>query len=170
MLAEGFRGITHRKVAQRAGVPLASVRYYFSNREELILACINDIEMERRAHAAQIIAAAQSTSSDIPSIARGALEIMRGPSTDDARLIGMVRAGVDGVHESPRIAEEMRTLRERLDTDMSAFYDAHSLYGVDTRLCTAIINGTITDAAIEGRSGVAGLVVANLSGLLERYR
>ena len=38
----GVESLTHRRVAEAAGVPLAATTYYFSSMEELLLAALND--------------------------------------------------------------------------------------------------------------------------------
>ena len=40
MLAEGFRALTHRRVAEAAGVPLGTTTYYFTDRADLMRATV----------------------------------------------------------------------------------------------------------------------------------
>lgn len=55
--------VTHRSVAADAGVPLGAIRYYFSTREELLLASLHLIEARRHADAQRALAAAAPESS-----------------------------------------------------------------------------------------------------------
>ncbi|WP_317492542.1 TetR family transcriptional regulator [Haloechinothrix sp. LS1_15] len=49
---EGISGVTHRAVTQRAGVPLATVSYYFSSIDELISEALHEFVRERVAEMA----------------------------------------------------------------------------------------------------------------------
>ncbi|SDR78680.1 TetR/AcrR family transcriptional regulator [Corynebacterium timonense] len=58
MVAGGLRRVTHRQVAAEAGVPVGSVGYYYSSREQLIDVCFSEIHMRRRAVAETVLAQA----------------------------------------------------------------------------------------------------------------
>ena len=45
LLADGYAGLSTRKIAQEAGVPLSQVHYHFGSKQGLILALL---EMENR--------------------------------------------------------------------------------------------------------------------------
>lgn len=47
VLRSGMGAVSHRVVAAEAGVPLGATRYYFGGREELLLACVNDLDVAR---------------------------------------------------------------------------------------------------------------------------
>lgn len=48
LLSEGLKGVTHRNVAAKAGVPVGSIGYYFSTREKLIATCFGELAATRR--------------------------------------------------------------------------------------------------------------------------
>ena len=52
----GTAAVTHRQVAERAGVPNGSIRYYFATRDALLTACVEDIESRRDAEARRVLA------------------------------------------------------------------------------------------------------------------
>jgi DNA-binding transcriptional regulator YbjK len=57
---EGLEGVTHRRVADAAGVPLAATTYYFSSKEELMQAAMGRL-IEREAAVFRQIADAVGT-------------------------------------------------------------------------------------------------------------
>ena len=52
----GTAAVTHRQVAEKAGVPNGSIRYYFATRDALLTACVEDIESRRDAEAQRALA------------------------------------------------------------------------------------------------------------------
>lgn len=59
--AEGLEGVTHRRVADAAGVPLAATTYYFSSKEDLMQAAMARL-IEREAAIFRLISDAVTTS------------------------------------------------------------------------------------------------------------
>lgn len=57
---EGLEGVTHRRVADAAGVPLAATTYYFSSKDDLMQAAMGRL-IEREAAIFEQIAAAVTT-------------------------------------------------------------------------------------------------------------
>ena len=47
LLADGYGGLSTRKVAEEAGVPLSQLHYHFGSKQGLILALL-DVENQRR--------------------------------------------------------------------------------------------------------------------------
>lgn len=79
LLAEGLRALTHRRVAQAAGVPLGTTTYYFTSRDDLVRATVGALiehERERRA-------GVHALDPSIPSVGRALVELLLppGPTT-----------------------------------------------------------------------------------------
>jgi DNA-binding transcriptional regulator YbjK len=55
--AEGVEGVTHRRVADAAGVPLAATTYYFSSKDHLLQAAM-DLHVERESAKLRALGAA----------------------------------------------------------------------------------------------------------------
>src|SRR5215207_11487870 len=74
--SEGPGGVTHRAVAQEAGVPLAATTYYFSSKDELLedsLHLLAGEEAERLEALASAILAQELGRDELPAIAAAGL-------------------------------------------------------------------------------------------------
>lgn len=169
MISEGMKAVTHRRVAERATVPSASVRYYFSSREDLLSACVDALE-DDRARAAQRILAEPPSDLSPAQIGVLLLRTIWGDDTSDATLVGAVGSALDGVRESAALSDRMRQQRTALDRDVRQVLDRHGLPSVDVDVVTAVVNGSIVDAAAEGHAGIAERVATTVATLLAGYR
>lgn len=81
LMAEGLRALTHRRVAQAAGVPLGTTTYYFTSRGDLLRATVGVLiedERERRA-------GVQVRDLSAPSVARALVELLLPPGPASPR-------------------------------------------------------------------------------------
>ena len=72
LLREGFRAMTHRRVAEAAGVPLGTTTYYFTDRNDLMRATVAmflEREQVRRA-------GVRVSDSSLPATARALVELL----------------------------------------------------------------------------------------------
>lgn len=86
LLSEGFRAMTHRRVAEAAGVPLGTTTYYFTDRADLMHATVG-LLLERE----QVRRAAVTVSGTSPgATARALVELLLPPDAGSARHQGAV--------------------------------------------------------------------------------
>ncbi len=78
---EGLEGVTHRRVADAAGVPLAATTYYFASKEQLMEAAMDRL-IQREAESLQAIAQGVADG--------GSMTVEEGIDA----LVGHLRAGI----------------------------------------------------------------------------
>jgi DNA-binding transcriptional regulator YbjK len=86
LLHEGFRAMTHRRVAEVAGVPLGTTTYYFTDRGDLMRATVAmflEREQVRRA-------AVRVSRSSLPATARALVELILPAEAASSRQQGAV--------------------------------------------------------------------------------
>jgi DNA-binding transcriptional regulator YbjK len=86
LLHEGFRAMTHRRVAEAAGVPLGTTTYYFTDRGDLMRATVAmflEREQVRRA-------GVRASDSSRPATARALVELLLPPEAGSSRQQGAV--------------------------------------------------------------------------------
>ncbi len=86
LLHEGFRAMTHRRVAEAAGVPLGTTTYYFTDRGDLVHATVAmflEREQVRRA-------AVRVSGSSLPATARALVELLLPAEAGSSRQQGAV--------------------------------------------------------------------------------
>jgi DNA-binding transcriptional regulator YbjK len=86
LLTEGFRAMTHRRVAEVAGVPLGTTTYYFTDRADLMHATV-DLFLGRE----QVRRAAVTVSgTSLRAAARALVELLMPPDAGSPRHQGAV--------------------------------------------------------------------------------
>ena len=68
LLADGYAGLSTRKVANEAGVPLTQIHYHFGSKQKMVLAVL-DVENQRRL--ARQAAMYQSRPAAVEAVAAG---------------------------------------------------------------------------------------------------
>lgn len=168
LLGRGMAAISHRTVAQAAGVPHAAIRYYFQSRESLLVACLTHVEAERCVEAETVIGQAASAASTPPpdEIARLLLSCYFGPRLDDDSLRGAVGWLADSTRESPALAALLTEQRAVIDDQLNRLLIACGHRGAPARLVGAVMDGAVLGAVAEGATAVADLAAATAAQLL----
>lgn len=148
--ASGFDAVSHRAVARRAGLPLASTTYYFTSLEELIEAAIEHI-------GSQEVAALRNRLHDVPRRRRGAdatadllLELLAGEPTSDQLVCRYERYIACARHP------ELRAVEQRLQQQrVAAVAEAVARSGRSARLdvVTALVravDGAVISSLVSG--------------------
>ncbi|OMQ15876.1 hypothetical protein A7K94_0206445 [Modestobacter sp. VKM Ac-2676] len=168
LTARGTAAVTHRSVAQAAGVSLSAIRYYFTTREALLLACVDRVETVRTAAAADALATAELRSpSGAEETAGLLLTAYHGPGRDDEALTGTLGWVVDCARESEALSARMAQARAVMDRQLGELLRACGREAVPVALVGAVIDGTLVAMTAEGKSGVAEEAVRALVVLLD---
>ena len=166
LAAEGMRAVTHRRVAGVAGVPVGSVGYYFSTREDLLVECLA-AEDEERTHAAQ--RARDGATPGLPPHDVGERIVLTIWGERSQELVGRVWAAMDGVREGAALLARMTKGRDMLDADLHALLTACGYPAHAAGLALAIVNGSIVNSGIEGHTAEAFTRAArDVAALLEQ--
>ncbi|AWH93404.1 TetR/AcrR family transcriptional regulator [Dietzia lutea] len=167
LFGSGMSAVTHRQVAAAANVPLGSIRYYFSTREDLLLAAVDRLETERSLAADKALVEA-SESATPREAAELFLLAFYGPDLSDRRLAGYVGIVVDCSRESERLSLRMREHRQIMDRQLRDLLDACGYRHVPVSLATAVVDGSLLNAAALRLSDLANIAVQELTPLLTR--
>ena len=154
----GTAAVTHRQVAEKAGVPNGSIRYYFATRDALLTACVEDIESRRDAEAQRALAEA-SADPDRPSAevtAQRMLRVITGKGLGDEELRGTLCWLVGTTRENPELARELLRL--------SGFTT------IPAELVISLGEGVMFKLHVENRTGIARETVAAMAELLSYRR
>lgn len=165
VLERGMASATHRNVADVAQVPLGSIRYYFSTREDLLLAAVDRLEELRSAAAADALARA------VGGVARREVAELfmlafYGPDLSDSTLKGYVGVVMDCSRESERLSLRMRDHRTTMDRELRDLLDACGITQLSVSLATAVVDGSLLSAAALRRNDLLDIAVEELVELL----
>ncbi|HLS48695.1 MAG TPA: TetR family transcriptional regulator [Actinomycetaceae bacterium] len=149
----GPGAVSHRSVADRAGVPLSATTYYFDNLDDL-LSQAGQLLMAQWAEQAEGVvarAAARSAPADTPSpqAARLLVEATLPPEGVGGHYQQLLAA-----HASPSLTAAYRDGRSRLDRALAELLDVLGL-DIHPALVLAVIDGAVVSALSEGRDVTA---------------
>lgn len=162
VLADGPAGVTHRRVAEAADVPLAATTYYFSGRDDLLAAAGERIVDSWVVAAERVAQRAQERAGDAEdAVQTGAGEAARayGGLVDDllAALlppkVGEIRGHYEHLVAAGRdkaLARAYRAGRTQLDAATAKILAAHGV-SVPPDLVLALLDGSVVTALSEGR-------------------
>lgn len=164
----GLDAVTHRAVARRAGLPLASTTYYFATRDEVLLAALD--------HSGQreLDQLGRSAASDAP-VPRQARELA-------GHLAMIVAGGPAGSRRIPARVERMVAVvrRPALRPHAQRYQDAEAAILVDVldragrvatvdslRTLRALLDGIVLEALISGAPDAERVVAGSLEPVLD---
>ena len=170
-LEGGLGAVTHRKVSEAADVSLSAIRYYYRNREDLLLACIDEAERVRSIEAKLVIDTLDGPVADPSRVAQLLLHAYYGAEVSDADLAGILRFTVDCSRETSQIAAALARIREEsINPQLTELLSSCGWSVLDVALASAVLDGSILASTAEGRSGIADRAVAALAGVLQLAR
>ncbi|MFE6970786.1 TetR/AcrR family transcriptional regulator [Isoptericola sp. NPDC057653] len=174
LIDEGFGAITHRRVAEAAGLPQGSASYYFPSSAALVAAAVEAAEELRGASAQAAADALPRRRRSAATTARLLVEVLYAPHVDDAvvarRLDPMMTAMRD-----PALQPIMRRSRPRLLAAARTVLAASGFEDAcadprDVDLVAHLVDAALLTAASSGADGVLDRATATVARLLERWR
>ena len=166
LATQGIRGVSHRRVADQAGVSVGSVGYYFSSRETLLIECLGADERDRQSHADTAL---RSASPELDEADIGALVVTTIWGGRTASLVGRVWVAMDGVRESEALRGHARKGRQALDADLRALLAACGYPQTHASFVLMVANGSIVNSGVEGEIETAFADAARAVADLLRY-
>ncbi|WP_411699648.1 TetR/AcrR family transcriptional regulator [Conyzicola sp.] len=165
LLTGRMSAVTHRSVADKAGVPPAAIRYYYSTREDLLSAALDTIESAR--HFAAQNAASPSGQATIDSTVTRLLHTYLGSTLDDVTIAATIGWIADAPRESDRLAAELAEVWKDIESDVAHTLIACGYSASWAGLCAHIIDGSILAAVAGGRENLANYASAPLHEFLK---
>lgn len=163
----GFQAVTHRAVAERAGLPLASTTYYFSSLDELTEAAVEHLST---AEAAQLRERVQA----LPRRRRGAeaaadllVDLLACEPTRE-RLISRYERYIACARHPAIRGVERRLLETRVDAVREAMARSGRRARID--MMTALlysVDGAVASALVDDRDGPRESVRATLVDVID---
>ncbi|WP_067170123.1 TetR/AcrR family transcriptional regulator [Microtetraspora niveoalba] len=145
----GFTAVTHRAVAERAGIPLAATSYYFSSRDELVadaFALLVERDLLRmRASAAEAGAG---------SLVESARTILRTYAPDRGRQLGLWELYLQAGRE-PALQHIARTWTDGWHDIVRTLLDraGHPCGDDEVRFVATLVSGLWLELLVEDRPG-----------------
>ncbi len=163
----GFQAVSHRTVADRAGLPLASTTYYFSSLEELIETAVEHLGT---AEVAQLRARVH----ELPRRRRGAeaaaellVDLLAGEHDRD-RLISRYERYIACARHPELRSVERRLLKQRIDAVGEAMARSGRRSRID--MMTALlysVDGAVVSALVDDADGPRDSVRATLVDVID---
>ncbi|MFD6137328.1 TetR/AcrR family transcriptional regulator [Isoptericola sp. NPDC056618] len=174
LIDEGFDAVTHRRVAEAAGLPQGSASYYFPSSAALVAAAVEAAEELRGTSALAAAGALPHRRRSPATTARLLIEVLYAPHVDDSvvtrRLDPMMTAMRD-----PALQPIMRRSRPRLLGAARTVLDASGFEEAcadprDVDLVAHLVDAALLTAASSGADGVLDRAAKTVARLLERWR
>lgn len=145
---QGPAALSHRAVAQRAGVSLSATTYYYGGLDDLAAAAGSGLVDAWVAHAEQVLAGvAEAAGPDDPvAVLTEALL----PPGDDEAVLAHYQLLLDA-GRTPALATALGEGRQRLDACLAALLRALDVRGVGPTLVLAVVDGAVITAVSEAR-------------------
>lgn len=167
LLGGGAAAVTHRGVGQAASSSPGAVRYHFQTREDLLAACVDEIERVRAFEAQRIIdSVGHGGPLDGEAVAWMLLRAYYGPTVDDATVTGTFWSIVDCGRESPRLARLLSRHRQTATRQLEEILSACGYRNLQPNLAAAVLDGGILTATVEGISPVTESAATDLAAIL----
>jgi DNA-binding transcriptional regulator YbjK len=137
LVSEGFSAVTHRAVAELAGVPLGSTTYHFTDKSELILGALKHLIEEERLRRLAVDAPVNPS---IDQIASFLFELFLPTQFRSKKKLGLV---FERLVEASRNVE-VKKLVAKDQKELSALVNGHLMtWGIDVKadLAQAVFDG-----------------------------
>jgi DNA-binding transcriptional regulator YbjK len=176
VMEQGFGAVSHRAVAQRAGLPLAATTYYFASLEDLLAEAVGDLTDSWLAAARGVVDALPEHLDGPRAVAEAVLHVAAlvpggGTGTDPGALLSLYERYVESARH-----EGLRPLIAAYDAGIDGLLvDVLRRAGAPAapdaaRLLLAVADGALLRALAEGRPPEAAVdAVEGVARLLSAH-
>ena len=167
MLEDSLRGVTHRQVATRAGVPVGSIGYYYNTREELVATAIARLSERRHQRALQLIEKVGAPTAP-EQAADLLLEVILGYCVSGSALRSWLATAVDCTRESEELKDSLRGPCDQLRADIADALEAtgYAMFSADSVIVT--VAGAVVLCMVDRDADCVTMTRDNLVELLGR--
>jgi DNA-binding transcriptional regulator YbjK len=163
----GFEAVTHRAVAEQAGLPLASTTYYFSSLEELIETAVDYLCTAELARLRDRIGSLPRRRRGAEAAADLLVDLLAGEPSREQLISRYERYIACARHPAMR-GVERRLLQQRVDAVREAMVRSGRHARVD--MMTALlysVDGAVVSALVDDRDGPRESVRATLVDVID---
>lgn len=157
IMEHGPRGVTHRKVAERAGVPLGSTTQYFSTLDELLAAAMSELAQKFDADV-EALRVVLRTSTDLPN----SLAKMISKYLSDPAQVRRETVFFAAHTQHPHLQHLANTWQERMVAELAAYTSPRAARAVAT-----YVNGLTLEAIYQDVSATQQEIAEAIAKLLE---
>lgn len=148
MLQEQMSSVSHRNVAARAGVAVGLIRYHFSTRTALLLACLRRLMDERHEVALKAIAKCR-LDVDVVECGRLAVTAYTGPDITDSGLTSTLAAILDSAREDIALSAMLIAERSVVEDDLMQVLTRCGYSGTKVTVIAHIIDGALVAGIVD---------------------
>lgn len=174
LIDEGPAAVTHRRVAEAAGVPAGSANYYFPAKSQLYAEAVNEAEEIRGSSALQMAQALSQRKRSESTTASLLIETFYAPSLR-ADVVSIRLEPMLAAHRDPELRSIMLASRSRLLMALRIVLERSGYQkvaaGPDIELLAQLIDASLIRAGLSGERDpivVAALSVARLLELAQQ--
>ena len=163
----GFEAVTHRAVAERAGLPLASTTYYFSSLEELIETAVDHLGTAEVARLRERVKALPRRRRGAEAAADLLVDLLAG-ETHREQLISRYERYIACARHPAMRGVERRLLQQRVGAVQEAMIRSgrHARIDMMTALLYSV-DGAVVSALVDDRDGPRESVRATLVDVID---
>jgi len=152
--ARGADAVTHRAVAEEAGVPLSATTYYFASKEELLEQTLLMAAREETERMERLVLELAPRSLSVEEWAAAvAAQISHGVEAEPAKHVALFELGLEATRREPLRAEMQRWQDAHLRlAEMGCRAIGSNDPALDARVVVATITGLMLEQLAGGRS------------------
>ena len=168
LLAEqGFGALTHRALAARSGVPVASTTHYFRGVDDLVLAAADELAEQRLARARAVVAGLPRRRTSAAAAARVVARVVLGEEPSPAELSATAERYLQA-GRVPQLRPLVAAWNAELRGLVAQALDAcgRPVTPARAHVLVAALDGLVLAALAEGADDPVGAVVRPLARLL----
>lgn len=162
LLSEGPKGVTHRHVAAKAGVPVGSIGYYYTTREKLLATCYEHLASQQR-EAYERFTGGGTDLTDPVNLAEAFVEVIACGQPQRARVIA--EAFIEGQREGGEVGAILDTVADTLRGYISTMLRKGGVENLSPDRVLQLVVGAAVTARTEHAPAMA---VADLLRLAEK--
>ncbi|NBU23025.1 MAG: hypothetical protein EBS38_03805 [Actinobacteria bacterium] len=137
VLESGINGVSHRKIAERAGLPLGSTTYHFESLLEILRSAIG-LEFERDSARRKFVV--DNFESD-QNLSAALIELMMPTSRADPEQLSAVYQRLGEIQFHPGLKDLLRAHQRDIEQDIASVLKIAGLVPVNASLAMAILDG-----------------------------
>lgn len=174
-MQQGFAAVSHRSVAEHAGLPLSATTYYFASLDDLLAEALSGLAKRWLDQARAAVESLPARICGPDAITAAVMSVTTlapvGDTVGDPRTVLVLYERYLEAARHPQLRQAIAAYDEQLDSLVAEILRRAGLRHDSTsaRLVLAVVDGTVLRSLAEGREGVEAAAQI-LEPLLEQLR